>query len=486
MTNYSHNTYISVKRQWAALFRSCLCLAVASLAAASCDTGVVDFGTLESVQEIIDSKDQIQTTTAQFEAVSWSDTLGHVSQNARNCYFGQVIDPVTGVGIRADYACQLHCFEGELFPHDSMIVNKTAAGLVQCDSCELIVYYNSWYGDKNAPLKAGILPLDKANIMDSYEVFESNVDLMKYVEKPAKVVASKTFTAWDNTLTNAALTATTHAHGTRISLPLETGHSIMQQYYANPRSFKDTYTFLRTICPGYYVRYDGGDDAMVKVSATSLNVYYRLKTKYNGNDTIYNACTNFVGTGEVVQATHFESVNLDKLLSQKNCTYVSSPAGVYTEVVLPIDDIVKGHEADSLARVQLTMNRYNANPTGQYDNNLVFGAPKGLAMIMKKELTSFFAKGYKLEAEKFAYAELSSQYNTYDFTNIALLVSYMHRMKKEGDTEWNHVVLVPVTVQMDNTYGNVIAVNHDMDVTAARLVGGDTKLKINVTYSRYK
>lgn len=460
-----------------------------TLVQTSCDTESIDFGSMDNIESIVADEDQIVTASAQFEAKSRTEILGAVRGGGHNCYLGRVSDPVTGITVKAEYICQLHCFEGQNFPMMDSLAYEGENGdtlrvsdisQVKCDSTELIIYFNSWYGDSDAPLKVSVQTLRQDKILENDSVFYTDVDLQNYVSND--MVATKVITAWDNTLSDSELNSDTHTHCARIKLPESIGTQIMRQYYTSPEDFKDTYTFLRKVCPGFYVHLDDGDDAMLAVSSTSLNVYYL----YAAEDSVVNAYTNFVGSAEVVQATNFVTENPASLLDKKDTTYVSSPAGLYTEIELPIDEIYENHESDSLARVQITMMRYNSNPDNKYDAEQVFSAPTTLAMIPKSELTAFFERGYELQARKFATASLSETYNTYDFSNISRLVSYLHDQRDKGDADWNRVVLVPVSIETNTSSGTITLIRHDLSITAAGLVGRDTPLTVSVTYSRYK
>ena len=61
------------------------------------------------------------------------------------------------------------------------------------------------------------------------------------------------------------------------------------------------------------------------------------------------------------------------------------------------------------------------------------------------------------------------------------------------DTDWNKVVLIPVSVSYDTSSGatELISVNNDMSMTSTRLVRGnndtkDSKITISVIYSKFK
>lgn len=479
--------------------RPCLCLAALLISFSACDTETIDFGSIDNIEDVVADADQILTRDSFYIAYSCSILMDSVRANSMKCYFGSIDDPETHTDVKAEYACQLHCFEGDLFPDKDSLISVQQSGMVECDSVELLMFYDTWYGDKNSPLKVEVVPLDGAesNLLPQGEVFYTDIDLSKYACKNAagqdSVMVTKVFTAWDNMLFDSELNDSEHTHCARIALPKAFGDGLMKKYYDNPTAFKDSYSFTHEVCPGFYLRYAGGTGAMVGVTSTSLNVYYRFHYMQMNEDndsvlvdSVYNAYSNFVGSPEVLQATSFKNEGLKDMLERKSCTYVKSPAGIATEIVLPVDDIFKGHEADSLARVQITLMRYNSLASGTDSVDMAFAPPTTLAMILKSEMKSFFEDGYELSARKYATAQYNSSFNVYDFSNIARLVSYMNEQRVDGDPDWNKVVLIPVTVNTNTASGTVVNVKHDMSLSSTSLVGGDTPLRVNVTYSRYK
>ena len=81
-------------------------------------------------------------------------------------------------------------------------------------------------------------------------------------------------------------------------------------------------------------------------------------------------------------------------------------------------------------------------------------------------------------------------YNTYTFNNIGSLIKYLGKNADRSKPDWNKVVIVPVTVTVNNTTGELTKVAHDMSMTSTRLVGGSqnpySPLKISVIYSKFK
>ncbi|MGN1213337.1 MAG: DUF4270 family protein, partial [Bacteroidaceae bacterium] len=104
--------------------------------------------------------------------------------------------------------------------------------------------------------------------------------------------------------------------------------------------------------------------------------------------------------------------------------------------------------------------------------------------------------------------KFSQSYNSYTFSNIAGMVSYLHRLRNKeagikptddyntilaktrqweaNNPDWNKVVLVPITTNTDS-YSNIINVFHDLSLSSTKLSGGiNNPQQITVVYSRFK
>ena len=77
------------------------------------------------------------------------------------------------------------------------------------------------------------------------------------------------------------------------------GTYLMRKYYENPSYFKDSYTFIHNLVPGYYFKIQSGLGSMAYIRTSQLNVYFRFLK----NDSVVVGASSFVGTEEVIQST---------------------------------------------------------------------------------------------------------------------------------------------------------------------------------------
>jgi hypothetical protein len=176
----------------------------------------------------------------------------------------------------------------------------------------------------------------------------------------------------------------------------------------------------------------------------------------------------------VLKATHvsYNHTGIDKLVSIDTCTYLKTPAGIYTEVTLPIDDIKKGHENDTITSAKVAFTRMRPR------NNLsevVLEEPTKVLLIEKDSLRSFFENNGSPDNMQAYLATYNSSQKTYSFNNISYLINHMYAQKGKSEN-WNKAVLIPVEVQTANTTTTTATTSsgiaNEMNVNSIRLVGG--------------
>ena len=477
-------------RSWSAAI-----LAVA-LILISCDE---DTGTIGLFPE----QDAVSSSSTNVNVLS-NDLLNDVVlAGSSTCYLGRVIDPETDEAITASFAAQFHTFENFTFPNRASII-PAADGLL-CDSVELRLFIKNTFGDKNNPMKLEVWPLsmDNDKLLKESESLYTNTDLWQYAETQGGPVATKVFTATDYILSDGQRSSKGYSSNVRIMLPREIGEEIMQAYYANPKFFRDSYSFIRNVCPGFLFRTIGGTGTMLNVEVSTMNINFRYTDPAYPDSTLLGL-GRFAATPEVIQSTQFESSNLAGLMNNEEYTMLKTPAGICTELVLPINDIYRGHENDSISRASLTLLRLNNQDEDAQDDNYALGIPGNLLLVRKQNLNSFFENHQVADLQQSFTTAYLPIYNCYDFSNLSRLISYIQHekmagMKAQGMTEaqweaahpdWNRVVLVPVTVFSTNdSYGNSspVSVTQDLSLCSTKLVRGTAAkpIKMQIFYSRF-
>lgn len=468
--------------------------------------------TTESIgASLTDNMDHLQITTDTFSITTRSIVADSVLSRNTTGYLGKIKDPETGAYITGDFMMQFNTLEDYFFPTKDSIESKDELGNVYVDSCEIRLYYDDFYGDSLAAMKLSVYELAKPyeegqNYYSNYDPFEQG-----YIREDG-IVKSKMYALTNMGLSDSLRKSSSYSPNIRIPLNdpytdkdgktyKNYGTYILQKYYENPEITKNSYNFIHQICPGFYVKIQEGLGSMATIYNSQLNLYFRYRSKYTRDnttkDTTYVGTTTFAGTEEVLQHTHItnDKQTISTLAADNSCTYLKTPAGIFTEMTLPVDEIVYNHENDTLNTAKITLSRINNNTHGDY----TLSTPSTLLIVEKDSMYTFFESS-KIADNKLTYLSTFAN-NGYTFNNISGLIRHMAEAKEKGlqsnpnwlalHPDWNKVVLVPVSTEYVTVGQNQVLakVSHDMSMTSTRLVGGSANpnqpIRISVIYSKF-
>lgn len=466
-----------------------LFISLISMAIVSCEEGTGTIG-------IFPETDGINNSHAVYQLYSRSIPMGAVLASSDACYLGSVADPETGASITSNFAAQFHVFEDYSLP-DKSTMTTDGAGEVIADSAEIRIYFESYYGKGDEPMKLEVYPLSSSKILEEGTTFYSDVDLMQYVEPGIEPIATKVFTPKDFILGEGELNSSNHTDNIRISLPKDFANTVLRKYYSHPEYFRDSYSFIRQVCPGFFFRISNGDGVMLRAEVSTMNIYFTAHETDKPTQT-YVGIARFAATPEVIQCSQYNNSGLEELLNDNSCTYLKTPAGICTELTLPIEEIFSGHETDSISKARLTLSCYQESEQNKRTN-----IPSEVLLVRKDSLQVFFQER-RVSNNKTSYtAAFDAVYNTYTFDNLCRLISHCKREKTQkaaaaGITEeqwmaenpnWNRVVVIPVkTSTVKDANGSSIqnSVTHDMSISSVRLVGGPSSpIKMQIIYSTF-
>ena len=180
-------------------------------------------------------------------------------------------------------------------------------------------------------------------------------------------------------------------------------------------------------------------------------------------------------------STRFKNSGMKELVNDAKCTYLKTPAGLCTEVTLPIEEMYEVHKNDTLNSISVSFQKLN----DQRDSPNKMGTPSTLLMVRKDEMKDFFENNKVYDNKTTFLSTYNSSSNSYEFSKLNRLISYIFSEIRpeieKGESEWNKwksehkdynkLLLVPVTTESDSQ-GNIIGVENDLNVNSAMLVGG--------------
>lgn len=417
-----------------------------------------------------------------------SNTVAVDSLLSKNtiAYLGKVRDPETGSYITGDAMIQLHSLANLGLPVKDSIVSKQG-NEIYADSCELFLPFDKSYGDSTVVTTLNMREMEKP--MLEKRAFYTNFDVEAggYLRTSNAINKDVSYT-----LTSAAgktkgiLIRLNEQYVAKDGTPYKNfGTYLLQTYDKHPEYFKNTYTFLNKVLPGFYFKYKSGLGAMAHVEGCLLNVFYRSKIK--GKDS--TTWVSFAGTEEVLQYTKItNTADNAALLSDSKYTYLKTPAGFFTQLTIPVDQLTQGHDGENINQVKLTVPR--ANNSTQSKNAL--DAATNVLLLPVDSVDSFFKQDILMDNKTSYLASLVA--NTYTFDNIANVINVMKKADP-SKPNWNKLVIVPVTVTTvtrQNQSGGketvITKIVHNMSLTSTKLLKGTgvqgSPIKLSVIYTK--
>ncbi len=466
-------------------------IAMAAMAFTACDTTTGDVGF-----SLTDEADRLVISDAVYDVTSRSVVSGAVTTRNNECIVGKVKDPETNTYVKGDMMAQFVPLRDYSLPELDNITSLDDEDKVIADSCYIGLFYTTTYGDTLSPMKVAAYELTRP--LEEGVTYKSDFDVFEngYASRDNYHVSRSYTLDHPNDMIQIPLNKPYTKDGVTYN---NYGTYLMRQYYEHRENFETFYQFLHNVCPGFYVENTSGLSNMANVFVSELYIYFRYrgieKDQY-GRDSVahYVGYSRIDGTEEVLQINKVtnDKKQMEQLAADESCTYVKTPAGIFTELTLPVDDIMNGHEKDSLNTAKMVLQCYN-NEKDDYS----FDVPTTLLILQKDSLEKFFDENQLVNYQRsfLAYYNKntagSGDYNAYTFNNIGGLITEMYKNKGKS-ADWNKAIVVPVKLYTSTSgYGSgtvISKLTHDMSLTSAKLVRGTeaNPIKLTVVYSRFE
>ena len=447
----------------------------------SCDDATTGIG-----DSTIAAGDSIPAGAAVYDVYTRSILADSVYARTSTAYLGKYTDSQFGE-FSADFIAQFNCTDNYEFPET----------VQEITGIQMRMYYDKFFGDESNAMRMQIDTLDKVIPEKELSTFYTSVDPTQYYDENSKPIARKAFAATGASVNDTTIVnydswgnpTSTSYYWQDVKLPTSLGKYMYDKYKEDKNNYKDAENFIKNVLKGFYVHCTHGDGTILYFNDMQLrlNFKYLIESKSGKVDSLVNGSATFAATKEVIQANRFQnSDRLKELIEEKDYTYLKTPAGIFTEVTLPIEEIHEMHMRDTLNAASITFTRYNEKSDKKYP----MGIPQTLLMVRKCDMHHFFEKNKTFDGLTSFIAEYvgsSETANTYSFPNISSLITLCINEKKQGKNEadWNKVVLIPVKTETDSN-GTIIGLKSNLDMESACLMGGENHpLKMQILYTTF-
>lgn len=462
------------------------------MAFSACDDNTDDLGA-----SLTNRLDMFKIVTDTFNVSSRSLVVDSVITHSRYTYLGRIKDPETGSYVTSSYSTQfMHLEEttNTTFPSKDKILSLED-GEVIADSCHLNIYINSFVGDSLAPMKLRVYELSTP-VPEGKHYYSDYDPEEEGIIRADGIIKDKSYTQTNFLISDSTRNSKNYMPYINIALNepytdkegktyKNYGTYILRSFYEYPERFKNSYSFIHNVCPGFYFKTIGGLGLMSEIYTTELVLYFR----YSKNGSSVQTSKVFTATEEVMRTNNIinDKERMKQLATDNTCTYIKTPAGIFTEVTLPVDDIKKGHETDSISSAQVSFYCYNDFTK----NELHTKDAQYLLMVPCDSINSFFETQSLPNYKTSFIASLNSNSNSYTFANITNLISHMYAHRNQSEN-WNKVVLIPVeaTLSSSTSTTDFRKVSNLMSLTSSKLIGGSANphapITISIIYNQFK
>lgn len=480
-------------------FKYMAAVVFAAMAISSCEEDTQSIG-----NSLTNDSDKLDMSTFTFKATTQTIVADSVLINSTGCFMGQIKDPETQAIIKSEFTTQFNILEDLYISPAQYFVNKDGQGKAVADSCDFVIFIKSPFSTASNLSAMQMRVRELQSPVDPSNYIYSNYDAEPLVRKDANAInINHVFTYTNMTDGDGSRSASSYLNNIRIPLNQpytrdgvtysNYGTYLLQQYHEHKENFANSYVFAQKVCPGFSFEITDGLGFYTSVSHIGLRFYYKLN-----RDSVFNASVTLAGTKEVLQTVKITNdkarlVQLANEANNSNYSYLKSPAGLFTEVTLPIDEIWNGHESDSLLAAKVSFQRLNNDTV----DARALGIPQTLLMVTKDSLYTFFEKKNLPNNKTSYYTSYNSTYNIYTYTNISNLITQLRKRKVQGlasdpnwvasHPDWNKVVLVPISYTTNPSTKAITRVTNDLSLNSTRLLGGKSyPIEISIVYAKFK
>lgn len=447
--------------------------------------------------EMLPGSDNLEVKKNVYNVKTQSILSGPVFAKTSIGYVGKFTDPDFGF-YETGFLTQLNCTENLRFPDVYDPVAKT--GLMTGDSIlqvELVLYYDKYFGDSLNACRMSVYELNKRLEKNHY----TDINPEEYYDKN-DILGRKAYTAVDLSISDSARNVSSFKNYVRFALPKDFGEEILRLNREHPEYFKDADSFIDNVFKGLYIKSDYGDGTILYIDEVNLNIIYpcfgldsigNILPNYDETkDSVYYSAQTFAATKEVIQANRFniEPEQLKEKVEEDEWTYIKSPAGIFTQMTLPVQEIYNDLHADTLNSVKLTFTAYQQKNSGKVDETFHMSPPAEILLVQEKEWKTFFESNSLYNNTTSYISGFSATTNQYDFPNVTRLINSCIAQKEavrkeegknwtaeewakwEEDNKWGSIVLIPVITTTSSDESTILSIQNDMKPAYVKLKGG--------------
>lgn len=432
----------------------------------SCSDNLVDAGI-----GIQPTSDSIFVASDTFHVATENVYLSSMYSNQDSLLLGSFYDKTFGT-TTASILAQVMCPIGFVFPPNTVP-----------DSANLVLFTNSWIGDKYSPLDVNVYEMNKGTFTYS-ALYSTNINPGVYTDS-TNLLGRRVVTARDASKLTKDSTA----------LSIKLSDKFVQDFYAG-KDYYTSETAFTNFFGGVYVKTNFGASTILNVGRLRINYYYHYPIIKNGVETMIKGVLSFSANDEVRQVnviSHPDEAEVKLKYNQRldSVNYISSPANIQTKVTIPLAALkAKMDSKIGIDNKKLILNYALMQVEVADTSDSKFPQPfvQSVLLIKEDEVESFFLNGKLPTGSNAVVSSLSATgKQIYYSFNIAKLLTAEIKNAGTEPLKPLKLRLVPVNLTY-NSSGSVVGVKQDGILSSVAIRSGQNKkspMRVKLIYSGF-
>lgn len=398
---------------------------------------------------------------------------------------GEYTDPIFGK-IKSDFLSELFCSEKTAFHEKTISV----------DSVFLDIVSEISYGDSISPIGITAYRVDKKDLNRD---FYTNVKPTDYCSMK-QIIGQGVFTIKDAEHFGSNQAAKQY----RLLVNKSLGNEIYNNWKKSNGNIFANEDSLRNYFKGIYITSNFGSGSLINVNTSRLLIYYSYTGRNSGNtaDSVRVGSVLLPTNQQVIQLNRVQNTIPSYLLENGDSkVYLKSPAGVCTEITIPLKQIIEKAKRNNKINI-VNSASFNLKGFTEEEQNMTLGQSSNLLFINKDSINNFFSKNKNADNNSSFIMIRSAATNTYNFSNsnqvsslsnnLATMVNYYVNYYKDKETVPDLKFLVlPISTAISYVSANYTqvaiysSVYNQMTPTSAILRSDKDNMKMGLIFSDY-
>ena len=413
--------------------------------ALSCTEGQYTGGSIQPPGDVV------STDTASFFLTTETVKVDSILYKNSVALLGEFTDAFFGT-TKAEFLAQVYCPLNFTFDQS----------IRRIDSAYLYLYYNDWFGDSLALMEMSVYELTKA--IDHTKPYYTNINTDDYYDKSKKLgsISYSTGEPFTDIKTSSDYSCI------RVSIDTAFAGGILRKNRNHPEFFTNPRIFADSVLHGIAVSPSFGNGNLMYIKHAEFEFCYR----YSYTDTMgvvkdtTGACY-FPVTKEVRQINKYQHPDLAGYLplnSGDSLNYIFSPAGLFTRIELPIEEILSRLEGKNInsARIKAVVTHRDNSKWGMLP-------PDNLLLLKEEDVHDFFA-GYNNADKLYSFL---ADYNTRNDLFSFDLSSFLQKTVRNDSSSfrpYNKLLMVPVSkIRLNNVSTSTLFLVQNILPNAAKI-----------------